>query len=80
MSSRPPFIPVNIKKRKFDEAFASETFEDTRYGQHISAEFFVKNTADQQVVSPSRTFTVQEADEILEWCAYYLANRNLFNV
>jgi hypothetical protein len=25
-------------------------------------------------------FTVVEAQEILDWCAYYLANKNLFNV
>jgi hypothetical protein len=32
-------------KRKFQDAFESATFDDDRYGQHISHDFFKENIA-----------------------------------
>jgi hypothetical protein len=34
------YIPSVLGKRKFVESFDIETFDDERYGQHISSEFF----------------------------------------
>ena len=35
------FKPVSILgKRKFNDAFHEKTFDDARYGQHISSDFF----------------------------------------
>ena len=32
-------------KRKFQDSFESDTFDDDRYGQHISYDFFKENIA-----------------------------------
>ena len=34
------------KKRNYDNAFTQETYDDYRYGQHISIQFFEKNMGD----------------------------------
>ena len=86
------FKPVSILgKRKFNDAFHEKTFDDSRYGQHISSDFFYKNighSVSQKQSSEKdierkevvKTFSYKEEQEILDWCEYYRANRNLFNV
>jgi hypothetical protein len=83
-----------LGKRKFNDAFDANTFDDSRYGQHIDANFFDKNVghAVPQVAekkspfnnferkSSVKSFSNEEVQEILNWCEYYRANRNLFNV
>ncbi len=62
---------INIKpkgKRKYNDAFNADTFDDARFGQHVDNEFFKTNVSDSKPL-------VGE-DEILKWCEYYLANRN----
>ncbi len=76
-------VPVStLGKRKFHDAFESETFDDSRYGQHISSDFFDKNVGHNsiQISEERKIFTLSQEKEILEWCEYYLANKNLFNV
>jgi hypothetical protein len=60
-------------KRKFPDAFKSETFDDDRYGQHISCDFFkTKLSSDNE---ERKTFTSLQEKEILQWCEHYLANK-----
>ena len=94
MSFRAPFMSPKGRKRKFSDAFILESVDDCRYNQHISADFFFTNGSDftekikekveeEKVLEEEEAvvvFTVVEAKEILDWCAYYLANKNLFNV
>ena len=74
--------PVSVStlgKRKFHHAFESETFDDSRYGQHISSDFFDKNVGHNSIQIPEerKIFTTSQEKEIIEWCEYYLANKNL---
>ena len=69
-----------LGKRKFNHAFESESFDDDRYGQHITSDFFDKNVGHDVIQSKQKTYTFEEEQEILQWCEYYLANKNLFNV
>jgi len=69
-----------LGKRKFNHAFESESFDDDRYGQHITSDFFDKNVGHDVILSKQKTYTFEEEQEILQWCEYYLANKNLFNV
>lgn len=83
-----------LGKRKFNDAFDVNTFDDSRYGQHIDANFFDKNVghtvpqvAEKKIPlnnferkSSVKTFSNEEVQDILNWCEYYRANRNLFNV
>ena len=59
-------------KRKYNDAFNANTFDDARFGQHIDNEFFKTNVSD------SKLFVGE--DEILKWCQYYLANRNVYKM
>jgi hypothetical protein len=64
-------------KRQFQDAFKSDTFDDDRYGQHISCDFFkTKVSSDYE---ERKTFTSLQEKEILEWCEYYLANKKKSN-
>uniref|UniRef100_A0A6C0IEL4 Uncharacterized protein n=1 Tax=viral metagenome TaxID=1070528 RepID=A0A6C0IEL4_9ZZZZ len=69
----------NSKKRTFDSAFGEESLEDGRYGQHISANFFVNNIGHNTTNLRS---VIQNNNNNFEYdfVAYYQANRNLFNV
>ena len=83
-----------LGKRKFNDAFDANIFDDSRYGQHIATDFFDKNVghtvtqvAEKKIPLNNferkegiKTFSNQEVQEILDWCEYYRANRNLFNV
>jgi hypothetical protein len=60
-------VGIKSLKRKYNDAFNANTFDDARFGQHIDDEFFKKNVSDSK--------TSVEEKEILEWCKYYLANR-----
>jgi|LauGreDrversion2_2_1035103.scaffolds.fasta_scaffold201940_1 hypothetical protein len=84
MSPRPRNYSVkpsesNSKKRTFDSAFGEESLEDGRYGQHISANFFVNNIGHN---STNLRSVIQNNNNNFEYdfVAYYQANRNLFNV
>jgi hypothetical protein len=85
------YVVSVLGKRKFNDAFDTNTFDDSRYGQHIDANFFDKNVghsvAEKKISlnnferkEEAKTFTREEEQEILDWCEYYRANRNLFNV
>ena len=66
-------IASNQGKRKFQDSFESETFDDDRYGQHISYDFFkTKISSDYE---ERKTFTSLQEKEILQWCEHYLANK-----
>ena len=76
MSPKPVSL-YNQCKRKFTDAFESETFDDDRYGQHISSDFFkTKISSDNE---ERKTFTSLQEKEILQWCEYYLANKKKLN-
>ena len=100
-----PVSPKQLKrdtilgKRKFEQSFAPESFEDERYGQPISNEFFQKNIG-HSVVQVAAAGAIDDframldalfpagkqppesvgASDIIEWCEFYLKNKNLFNV
>lgn len=67
-----------LGKRNFNDAFENTTFDDARYGQNISTDFFKKNVGHDVIQSNTKAFTYEEEQEILQWCDYYRANRNLF--
>lgn len=82
-----------LGKRKFNEAFDATTFDDDRYGQHINTDFFNTNVGhnvvqvaekkhyfEQKEEEYIKSFTREEEQEILNWCEFYRANRNLYNV
>jgi hypothetical protein len=74
MSPKPVSL-YNQCKRKFTDAFENETFDDDRYGQHISSDFFkTKISSDNE---ERKTFTSLQEKEILQWCEYYLANKKI---
>lgn len=62
-------IVSSIGKRKYNDAFDADTFDDARFGQHISAEFF--REYDKKVLTSE--------EELLKWCQYYLNNKDLNN-
>jgi hypothetical protein len=69
----------NSKKRTFDSAFGEDSLEDGRYGQHISANFFVNNIGH---TTTNLRSVIQNNNNNFEYdfVAYYQANKNLFNV
>ena len=71
-------IPSVLSKRKFEEAFGSETFDDERYGQHITDDFFVKSqghNVDYKVSNKTVINGIYYVDELLDWCNKYLASK-----
>ena len=78
---RMPHVSI-LGKRKFNDAFENETFDDTRYGQYITCDFFNRNIghcviqAEQPLPkkeTESKTVTYEEEQEILQWSNYYNA-------
>lgn len=67
------FIPSVLSKRKFEDAFDIETFDDERYGQHITNDFFVKSHGHDVYYSP--IYKNHDLDELLGWCEKYLASK-----
>ena len=78
-----------LGKRKYEEAF--ETCDDERYGQHIDGEFFRENVghgvlqAETDAAIDDFRALLEAAvshgpEDIIEWCLFYLKNKNLFNV
>lgn len=59
-------IVSSIGKRKYNDAFQADTFDDARFGQHIGAEFFKKELTSEE--------------ELLKWCEHYLNNKDLFTI
>jgi len=74
-------IELVAGKRSYEEAFP-DSFEDERYNQHIASDFFTNNVGHSVVEGRRERDSESKYDpeEILQWCQYYLANRNLFNV
>ena len=82
------FQPVSILgKRKFIHAFDEKTFDDSRYGQHISSDFFYKNVGHSVIEEQSieqeirrkeyvKIFSNKEEQDILQWCQNYLVSKN----
>lgn len=79
-----PLPLVSTRKRKFDEAADSSTFDDERYNQHISNDFFKTNVGHDVLQKRERrerdSETKYDIDEMSRWADFYFANRNLFNV
>lgn len=78
-------------KRKYSRAFATNSYEDARYGQHISDAFFTTNYGHGVYISDTArlmsTFAARTGGGVIytqremnEWREFYRANRNLFNV
>ena len=78
-------------KRKYSRAFASNNYDDARYGQHISDAFFTTNYGHGVYISDTArlmsTFAARTGGGVIytqremnEWREFYRANRNLFNV
>ena len=71
-------IPSILSKRKYEDAFGSETFDDERYGQHISNNYFEKSTGhDVHYKESNKTVinAIYDVDELLDWCNKYLASK-----
>jgi predicted aldo/keto reductase-like oxidoreductase len=72
------FIPSVLSKRKFEDAFDIETFDDERYSQHISNDYFDKSHGHDVYYTPIYKNVVNSihfVDELLEWCDKYLASK-----
>jgi hypothetical protein len=78
-------------KRKYSRAFATNSYDDARYGQHISDTFFATNYGHGVYISDTArlmsTFAARTGGGVIyteremhEWREFYRANRNLFNV
>jgi len=78
-------------KRKYSRAFSTNSYEDARYGQHISDTFFTTNYGHGVYISDTArlmsTFAARTGGGVIytqremnEWREFYRANRNLFNV
>ncbi len=86
-------------KRKYSRAFATNSgansgansYDDARYGQHISDAFFTTNYGHGVYISDTArlmsTFAARNGGGVIytqremnEWREFYRANRNLFNV
>jgi hypothetical protein len=76
-----------LGKRKFNDAFDSNTFDDSRYGQHIDTDFFNKNIghpvsqkqSSEKVIERKdnvKNYSYEEEQEILQWCQNYLASKS----
>lgn len=61
-----------LGKRKFNETFDSSTFDDDRYSQHISIDFFKNNTGHGVLQDIKLT---EEQEEILKWCEQFQERR-----
>ena len=80
------FKPISVLgKRKFNNAFHVQTFDDARYGQHISFDFFeaalpsvCKNVGHSVIERKDnvKIYSYQEEQDILKWCQKYLASKN----
>jgi hypothetical protein len=72
------FIPSILSKRKFEDAFDMETFDDERYGQHITNDFFVKSHGHNVHYTPiykNVVNSIHDVNELLEWSEKYLASK-----
>lgn len=78
-------------KRKYSRAFSTNSYDDARYGQHISDAFFTTNYGHGVYISDTArlmsTFAARTGGGVIytqremnEWREFYRANRNLFNV
>ena len=78
-------------KRKYSRAFATDSYDDARYGQHIGDAFFTTNYGHGVYISDTArlmsTFAARTGGGVIyteremnEWREFYRANRNLFNV
>ena len=78
-------------KRKYSRAFSTNSYDDARYGQHISDTFFTTNYGHGVYISDTArlmsTFAARTGGGVIytqremnEWREFYRANRNLFNV
>jgi len=67
-----------LGKRKFNDAFHEQTFDDSRYGQHIDIKFFDKNVGHSVIERKDnvKIFSNKEEQDILQWCQNYLASKN----
>ena len=70
-------IKVEIKEIKEEIVEVKEEIKEKEEKEEIVEVKEVKEEIKEETVV---VFTVVEAQEILDWCAYYLANKNLFNV
>jgi hypothetical protein len=71
-------IPSVLGKRKFNESFDTETFDDERYGQHIDSAFFVNSVGHNVHYVPVQKTVINsiyDVDDLLEWCEKYLASK-----
>ena len=86
-------VDVIGSKRKYSRAFASDSYDTARYGQHIGENFFATNYGHGVYISdvarilstfaarnPIPGGAMYNENEVLEWRDFYRANRNLFNV
>lgn len=86
-------VDVIGSKRKYSRAFANDSYDTARYGQHIGENFFATNYGHGVYISdvarilstfaarnPIPGGAMYNENEVLEWREFYRANRNLFNV
>lgn len=86
-------VDVIGSKRKYSRAFASDSYDTARYGQHIGENFFATNYGHGVYISdvarilstfaarnPIPGGAMYNENEVLEWREFYRENRNLFNV
>jgi hypothetical protein len=78
-----------LGKRKYGTAFHSDSFDDSRYGNHIGADFF-KNGGVGHGIKINSYILCEERksnsnsdsnnEEIYKWCCEYLENKKGIDV
>ena len=88
---------TSLGKRKFNDAFSENVYDELRYGQKIDDNFFKHNVGnncstweealeegkireDDMNIKKEDVTKKFDVEEILAWCEYYLANRNMFKI
>jgi len=68
-----------LGKRKYGDAFHCDSYDDSRYGNHIGADFFKNGGVGHGVKITSSTLWPERKknnnEEIYKWCCEYLENK-----
>ena len=71
----------NLGKRKFTEAFGEEEFDDSRYGNHISSDYFEKGGIGHGVFQEEPLTDDPELNKKIHetylWCLEYLKTKQI---
>lgn len=67
-----------LGKRKYEDAFHCDSYDDSRYGNHIGADFFKNGGVGHGIKINSSVLWEERKnnnEEIYKWCCEYLENK-----